>query len=874
MRKPGKKFLLYLLLTGILLCLFPATAKAEETKETEGLAVSTEYYSVTSGEPTSFKIFYTDQWFCLPSTAYNHDLAKASLGLMTSCFRPGTSEKEFTPETTDRRARAFLESTGFSGIRSDDFDRPSGRYTVSSVIGRKSLIGPDGQPFTLLAVGICGQGYQNEWLSNLSIGDMDDHVGFEDASQDVYDRIFGYIAENGITGRIKIWTSGFSRSAAVGNLLSAKLIRSERIAPEDLFAYLYATPRCTKQHTEGDFPGIFNIVGMTDPVPQVPFLDWGYDRYGTTFYLPSQETDSDYFSKREGAAVVFEKLTGKELKNNPEMNARVKMLLEYLLILCPTPEIYKEHMQSKLLKLWDDKSPVTLLKVLLELADDPVLITEENRKEANGFLNYLSYLLFDFMLRNDEFSNADDDGSLAVTIMREHLPDVYISWMLSKEDPNDLFAPQNEYTRVVISGDVDIMIYNDTSEALIQEVHSDGTVDYYNPGTELFSARQKTQTILIIPRDCTYLVGIVAEKDQVTKLIQIHYTSEQTRETEYQTRDADMKKDELLVLTLPIYNQEESGLNLVTEQEEIQSLRFSYGESTSSILAFERLNIFHLNWRSFVILFITITGILAAILAFQITYAVGALRYRRSIKNNALPKGTKYHPLPVLALCTIYVLFLAEEFISALYPASIWVKPVFKAAIGILLFFVTYTGYRQSHSPLHYWVMIGLIVSSAADLLINSWLNGGAILHCAALLIFCYAFYTYERPAPWQLALAAVLIYQGVFGFLDIVPPGYSLSSKILAGLYFSAGILLITVSLGVPRRFRTGAILIVISGALLVINFLTQETFFSHFLSLGTYYLGLCFIASGTLIHPHTLAEMKKDAAPPAPMEPASSPE
>ena len=65
---------------------------------------------------------------------------------------------------------------------------------------------------------------------------MNDHVGFEDASRDVYDRIFGYIAENDITGRIKIWTSGFSRSAAIANLLCQKLIRSKQIASEDLFA--------------------------------------------------------------------------------------------------------------------------------------------------------------------------------------------------------------------------------------------------------------------------------------------------------------------------------------------------------------------------------------------------------------------------------------------------------------------------------------------------------------------------------------------------------------------------------------------------------------------------------------------------------------
>ena len=853
------KLLLSFLLAGLISCLFPLSVNAEEN---EGTPVKVEYYSVTSGRPSTFEVNYSDRWFLTSSEVYNHDLAQASLGLMASCFRPGSNEEGISLQDSSTRAKSFLEETGFQNIRTDDYDRPSGRYTVASIIGRKTLTGEDGEPFTLLAVGICGQGYQNEWLSNLSIGDSNDHVGFEDAAQDVYDRIFGYLAENEIKGRVKVWVSGFSRSAAISNLLSARLIRSRQIASEDLFAYLYATPRCTKNHTNNDYPGIFNIVGMTDPVPQVPFLDWGYDRYGNTYYLPSQETDSDYFAMRKDAGPIYMELTGKELKNNPEMNARVKMLLEYMLILCPTPEIYMEHMQPRLLALWDDKSPVTLLKTLLELADDPVLVSENNRMEANGFMNYLSYLLFDYVLGNDEFSDDKSDSSLAVTIMREHTPDVYIAWMLSSENPTELFASQNEYSRVVISGDCNIYILNASTEEFIQEIDQDGTIQYMDPDIQLFCIRQKTQTILIVPRDFAYDIGIEALKDQTVKLNQIHYTSEQTGDTEYKTRDAEMKKGEMLILSLPRYNENESDLNLITDELEIEQLRFSYGESTSSILAFERLNIFHLNWKDFVILVITATAILAALAAFQFTYLIGAIRYRQAVRRNDLPKGSKYHPLPVLALCLIYVLFLAKEFISALYPEAFFVTPLFKALIGSCLIFTAWSGYKQNPSPMHKWVTIGLCVSALADLIINYWLYAGAMLHCAALLICCYAFWTFEKPEPWQLALAAVFAVQGSILIFYIVPDRFAVYEKLLASLYYSSAVFLITVSMGVPERFRTGAFLLILTGILLVVNFLYRETFISHLISLGTYYLGLCFLAGGTLIHPHILNKKKKGAA------------
>ena len=61
-------------------------------------------------------------WFDADARVYNHDLAKASLGLVTSAFRPNPqlTEEGFA---ADYNVRSFLDQAGFADLRSDDYDK-------------------------------------------------------------------------------------------------------------------------------------------------------------------------------------------------------------------------------------------------------------------------------------------------------------------------------------------------------------------------------------------------------------------------------------------------------------------------------------------------------------------------------------------------------------------------------------------------------------------------------------------------------------------------------------------------------------------------------------------------------------------------------
>ena len=62
------------------------------------------------------------------------------------------------------------------------------------------------------------------------------------------DYLRAYIAETGITGRVKLWISGYSRSAAVANMVGGMLDDGcslgarVSLSPHDLYCYCYEPP--------------------------------------------------------------------------------------------------------------------------------------------------------------------------------------------------------------------------------------------------------------------------------------------------------------------------------------------------------------------------------------------------------------------------------------------------------------------------------------------------------------------------------------------------------------------------------------------------------------------------------------------------------
>ena len=283
------------------------------------------HFMGNSGKTRTWQFDYDDNYFYGQEDGfgYDADLAKASLCLemaSVSAHVNSNWEKNLSADdyTRAENIRELYHTLGFDPetyqfVHYDmALTNPMDKTAYSMAM--KYIQNPDGSTDTLIAVPIRGGGYGAEWASNFNVyltsaptlGKDDEHLGFWLAAQDVRDGLSNYISKHEIKGDLKIWVVGFSRGAAVANLLGHMLnetaldnespasriptIGGRHLQKKDLYLYTFATPAGgTGLVAEAaDDPNLFNIVSPVDLVPHVAPSVWGFVRYGTTLTLPAQ----------------------------------------------------------------------------------------------------------------------------------------------------------------------------------------------------------------------------------------------------------------------------------------------------------------------------------------------------------------------------------------------------------------------------------------------------------------------------------------------------------------------------------------------------------------------------------------------------------
>ena len=319
--------------------------------------------------------------------------------------------------------------------------------------------------YILLAVGVSGQGYGNEWLSNFTVDDSMVHTGFLDAAGKVYYRISDYIQANVPEGsRIKLWISGFSRAAAVSNLTAMLATQSGGIMTFDsVFAYTFGTPNVgliedidSTYELNPDTMSIFNICGSFDPVPKVPLGNWGYGKFGTTYYLPSSENCSRYYELAIAAADVYEKLNSNFFGffTDGNRNWFIRTLLELMYEYMPQASDYATGIQQGVIAAWETGG--SLSERLQALSD--VVSKYYSDQEINDTLTKVMTEVINLVIRGSydaigELTGVNDTTgwvnllSSGTGIAHDHYPEVYMAWMFST-DENILFDYNPTYTEL------------------------------------------------------------------------------------------------------------------------------------------------------------------------------------------------------------------------------------------------------------------------------------------------------------------------------------------------------------------------------------------------------------------------------------------
>jgi len=337
----------------------------EETVEDPFPEGTAEFYYTASGSGEVKKYsFWYDSDFFNQGTVLQPELAVASLCLEMAAFTNGDNlswDSTLSAQDTRRayNIQRLYETLGFTNAQYVNYDKPltSTSDKVAFSMAMKYIDNGKGGTDTLVAIPIRGCGYGGEWGSNFNLtlgweyADYYNHIGFEAAARKAQDSVEQYLDSLDVRGDVKIWLVGFSRGAAVANILAHCLAEDPtpggiKIQRKNLYAYTFATPAgvCGKQ-MDGSDSNIYNFISPVDVVPMAAPAQWDYDRYGVTVKLP--DTMSDDVSRR------FRQLSDAQgdVKINPSQRILLNDLLGWACDLVPdTANYYSSGLQELLTK--------------------------------------------------------------------------------------------------------------------------------------------------------------------------------------------------------------------------------------------------------------------------------------------------------------------------------------------------------------------------------------------------------------------------------------------------------------------------------------------------------------------------------------------
>ena len=243
--------------------------------------------------------YYSDDYFRRHAVIMNPHLRTLSLIFCMTCF-PSTEAKNY--DRVYRNAQKFLEENGFADFRvNPDYDKAPTTKTLA-VLAAHKVIEERGEKVSVIAVGLRGAGYGDEWASNLVIGGSGPAEGFNNCMHYANAFLEEYLKDLGgrLCPRVKYWITGYSRVAGVSNLLGAwidKHAKDYRTETGDVFVYTFEGPAVASKEDRRPYPSIHNTVNPHDLVPRVAPDVWGFRRYGTDDTVLPPIHSEDFESK-------------------------------------------------------------------------------------------------------------------------------------------------------------------------------------------------------------------------------------------------------------------------------------------------------------------------------------------------------------------------------------------------------------------------------------------------------------------------------------------------------------------------------------------------------------------------------------------------
>lgn len=481
------------------------------------------------------------------NSSYDHD---ATFGLTKMSLRVAMAAMDCDSYTkTDNRAlliRGLMNQLEFQYDETDiRYVDPQGN-SIGTAIGSRTVERGDEQ-FTLVMVAVRGGGYLNEWAGNGNVGQKNnitklDHYGFELAANTVIeDRIKAHLKNHNITdlGNVKIWICGYSRAAAVSNLVAAKLDDGaiSGIKPENVFGFCFECPNNTLNRSRAQHANIINIINLVDFIPYVaPNTSdtsdgWNYSRFGTTYYINDGNNNRQNFNKTYSKMRSnYQNMMGKYysperlkkqldcyeglVKTNTVIIAYYGTLLRHLIKAIPNRIYYVDRYQDKIYQkietvmdkgfgIWD------WITIILSVV-----------KEASGDLDSVGDYLTLILGLNYGLADVAGWGPVVYrNVPINHYAELTLAWV-DALDKSDYIVGPASVSAVFINCPVDVTV-RDSSNNIVASIIKDEVQDIED-GLGAY-VDEDGQKVIIIPSDDTYTIESVAYDSGDVSITTVNY---------------------------------------------------------------------------------------------------------------------------------------------------------------------------------------------------------------------------------------------------------------------------------------------------------------------------------------------------------------
>lgn len=495
--------------------------------------ITGDFFYRNKGTDKNCRYYYSDNYFNHDddgSKVYNPSLAAMSMCLAWSAFnapeKNADSYEDDDPYINSFiNAESLLQDIGFSEIEPNEWfkNKPTDE-SIGVIFGQKQIKYSDNENCTLIAVGIRGGEYEQEWISNVTVGLDGQHEGFDEAKDQVVESLKKYIKDNGISGRIKLWITGYSRAAAVANLVGGYIDNAidEKTLnihtnKEDVYVYTFETPAgslSTITNNDKDkYPNIFNVINAEDLVTYVAPETMGFDRYGQDVYLPSNINSARASTQKQRMIELYDQFDyidnyepAELLTNNFWECSNNTSVLEFI---------------------WSES--FTLLSHIIGMREGYV---------DNGCQELLQNIFTKKDKPSSKETVADDviiDALIALNIPRvskllacyenianitsyigsKHYPELCFSWLASMDTnytENPIFCFNNGSFRCIhVNCAVDVNVYNENNN-LVASIISDNPVDIENSSI-VTVINEGGEKLIYLPFDAEYRIETIARED-------------------------------------------------------------------------------------------------------------------------------------------------------------------------------------------------------------------------------------------------------------------------------------------------------------------------------------------------------------------------